>query len=334
MQVGVALAGDTWRFFKDIYEDLSQHYQLSVFEHQKLKSPVFYTRINQYLFYRNLDSFLEMNDVVFFEWASDLLAEATQRPKKARIITRLHRYEMFKWSKAINWDNVDRVILVSRAMEAKFKERFPENAHKTMVINESVDVARFQPISKPFAGDIGTLCFLTPRKRVYELILAYAELDRQHSGFRLHVGGGGNKFADYNDALVSLVSKLNLTDKVKFYGDVNEPWTWYPNIDIFVSNSYSEGLQVAPMEAMASSRYVLSHHWDGADELLPKENLFLTDSELHARILEYANLPEEEQRLRQEEMRQRACDKFDLALIKRQIRAVVEEVGQAESAAA
>lgn len=325
MKVGVVVSTDPWRYFTEIYEDWQARYPVRLFAYERFKAPIFNTRINRYLFNRELENFLKSQDVVFFEWASDLLVKATQMPKTTRIVTRIHRYEMFNWVHQVNWDHVDRVILVSRAMQEKFAERFPDHAHKTVVVTESVDTSQFQPFYRPFNGDIGTLCFMGPRKRVYELILAFAELDSQHPGFRLHIGGGGNKHEDYNDALRSLVRKLNLGDKVIFYGDVNDAACWYHNIDIFVSNSYSEGLQVAPMEAMASGRYVLSHHWDGADQLLPEEQLYLTDRELIEKILAYASKSEAEQRQVQEKMRHRACSHFDLEIIKQQIRAVLED---------
>ncbi|MHB1415261.1 MAG: hypothetical protein ACYC1C_08415, partial [Chloroflexota bacterium] len=100
---------------------------------------------------------------------------------------------------------------------------------------------------------------------------------------------------------------------------------------IFVSNSYSEGLQVAPMEAMASGRYTLSHRWDGADELLPEQNLYLTDEELQRKVLYYCEAPEAIKRHHQEQMRSIACENFDLRLVSARIRDVVEEVAQTHS---
>jgi glycosyltransferase involved in cell wall biosynthesis len=333
MRLGVALARDTWRFFDDIFQDFNNHYKVDVFQRRQVRSPFFQTRINRYVFNRDLQTFLEQHDIVFFEWASDLLVEATRLPKKTRIVTRLHRYEMFKWAPKVNWDKVDRVIVVSEAMRQKFAERFPENGHKVVVVNEGISIQNFQPVEKAYSGDIGTLCFLTPRKRVYELILAFAELDRKASGFRLHIGGDSDKFPDYNDAVYSLVRKLGLQDKVRFYGEIKEPQSWYGNIDIFVSNSYSEGLQVAPMEAMASGRYCLSHHWDGAEELLPVENLFLTNSELHSKILAYQDMDEIEKKHQQEKLRSIVCENFDIEIIKKQIKQIIVEVAEEKAPA-
>jgi len=123
------------------------------------------------------------------------------------------------------------------------------------------------------------------QEEVYELILDFYELNRLNNGFTLHIGGGVRaRFKDYYEALHRLVSKLNLNDKVLFYGHISDPQNWYHKIDILISNSYSEGLQVTPMEAIASGCYCLSHYWDGAEELLPEENLFFTSRELLKRF--------------------------------------------------
>jgi glycosyltransferase involved in cell wall biosynthesis len=335
MRVGVAIAEDTWHFFEDIYRDLASHYDVSVFERPHVKVPVFYHRLNNLLFQRQLDAFLGSHDIVFFEWGSELLAAATMRPKKCRIVTRIHRYEMFRWIPRINWDLVDRIILVSEAMRTKFVAQCPAHAHKTVVIHESVSTERFRPPSKDFAGDVGTLCFLSPRKRVYELILAFHDLRHRYGRVHLHIGGA-EKLAhlDYADALRSLVGKLDLDKHVTFYGPIGDAAVWYRHIDIFVSNSYSEGLQVAPMEAMASGRYTLAHRWDGAEELLPEDYLFLTDGELQQKIISYCEASDAERQRQQERMRAIAREKFDVELIKGQIRSVLEEVARPAAGAA
>ncbi|MCK4827119.1 glycosyltransferase, partial [bacterium] len=85
---------------------------------------------------------------------------------------------------------------------------------------------------------------------------------------------------------------------------------------------------VAPMEAMASGCFVLSHHWAGADELLPEENLFYTDTELREKILKYCNDSETRKQSLRDKMRILVSEKFDIERTKTQIRAVIEEVGQ------
>jgi glycosyltransferase involved in cell wall biosynthesis len=107
---------------------------------------------------------------------------------------------------------------------------------------------------------------------------------------------------------------------------VSDPQHWFQLIDIFISNSYWEGMQVALLEAMASGCYCLAHHWDGAEEVVPYEDLYITGAELQQKIIRYYHLPLcEKQRLRTLS-RAIACEKFDLEQTKRQIRQVLAEV--------
>ena len=327
MYIGIAIE-ETWDFLNEIYADLSEHHQTTLFERRKVDPPFFKERLNRYLFHRDLERLMQNSDVVFFEWASHLLAAATALPKTCGIVTRLHRYEMYQWVDRINWDAVDKIILVSQAKQREFAARFPEQRAKTVVITEAVDPVKFQFSPKPYAGDIGILCHLTPRKRVYDLLMTFYELIQQNDAFHLHIGGGAHpSHGEYYLALQEAVRDLNLTDKVTFYGNVSDTANWYPKVDIFISNSYSEGLQVSPMEAMACGCYCLSHHWAGADELLPEDNLYYTNRELQEKILRYAETPESEKQMQKKKMRTIVVETFNIDRTKVQIRQLIEKVG-------
>lgn len=312
MKLGVVIE-ETWDFFNELYVDFSARYETRLFARRSLRSGPFHTRINNALLHNDMRSFLAANDAVFFEWSSELLALASHLPKRCAIATRLHRYELYQWADQINWDAVDRIILVSEAKRREFTKRFPAQASKIAVVPVGVDLEKFRFQPKSFAGNIGMLCHLAPRKRVYEMLLTFSEVASHHPQLHLHIAGAaGSAFRDYEEALHFLVHQLRLQERVTFYGNVKETWNWYPKIDIFVSNSFSEGLQVAPMEAMAMGCHVLSHHWHGADELVPAENLYLTDSDLQKRLLTYVSMAEVDKQADARAMRQRACDFFDV----------------------
>lgn len=329
MKVGVAIE-ETWSFLHEIYDDLRVHHPTSLFQRRRTSLPAFNVRINRYLLQRDLGQFMGRHDVVFFEWASELLAVASHLPKTCGIVTRLHRYELYQWADKINWAAVDTVILVSQAKRREFLSRFPGLEGKIAVIPEAVSLTRFPYRPQPWRGQIGTLCHLKPRKRVYELVLAFQELAQECNDLHLHIGGGpAPGFEEYYLALLNLVDKLKLHDRVTLHGAVSQPETWYPQVDVFISNGYSEGLQVAPMEAMASGCYTLSHFWDGAEELLPREQLYYGDRELRQRILDYAGLSQGQRAERQCTMRQRVADNFDVDRTKTQIRQLIEAAGTA-----
>lgn len=327
MRVGIVIE-ETWDFFHEICAHLSQSHETSFFQRKSVTLPVFNGRVNQVLFRHSLQEFMRHNDVVFFEWASELLAAATCLPKQCGIVTRLHRYELYEWADRINWNAVDTIILVSEAKRQEFVARFPEQASKVIVIPEAVSLRRFQLQLKPFTGDLGTLCHLRPRKRVYELILVFYELLRMNRNFHLHIGGGtAASFEDYEASLHSLVERLDIASHVTFYGNVTKPEEWYRHIDILISNSYSEGLQVAPLEAMASGCYCLSHRWEGADELFEDPQLFFTSRELQERILNYCELTETERKLWRIQAHARVRENFNVDRTKVQIEQLINRVG-------
>lgn len=305
---------ETWDFFHELYRLFVSAYRTSLFEARRVPLPIFRERVANALRRRDLARFLARNDVVFFEWASALLAEASTLPRSAGVVTRLHRWEMYHWVDRIHWDAVDRIILVSEAKRAEFSERFPTQRHKLHVIPEFIDCRHFPFRRRRFSGTIGILCHLSPRKRVYELILAFSELRKHYPALRLAVGGDAHPaHADYYRALRRLTERLGLDGAVRFEGYVDHPADWYATVDIFVSHSYSEGLQVSPIEAMASGCYTLAHRWEGAEELLPDDCLYYTDRELQEKISRYCELGEREREEQAERMRAIAVARFDIA---------------------
>ncbi|MGE3889568.1 MAG: glycosyltransferase family 4 protein [Vicinamibacterales bacterium] len=325
MRLGIAIE-ETWDFFHEVYADLRAHHDTTLFERHALRLPLLGRRLAPYWSRREMQAFLKRQDAVFFEWASELLATASTLPKTSGIVARLHRYELYQWADRINWDAVDRLIVVSQAKVREFAEAFPAQTHKVVMIPEAVSVQRFRPVEKLFGGDIGILCHMRPRKRVYELVLAFHELVQQRPGFHLHIGGGrAGGFGEYDDAVRQLVQRLGLADKVTFYGHVTKPEEWYPRLDVFISNGYSEGLQVSLLEAMAAGVYCLSHNWEGADELVPAENLYFTNTELVQQLLRHADKSEVERARDRERMRAIVCDGFDVDVTKVAIRRVIEE---------
>lgn len=327
MNIGV-VNEDVWDFFHEVYADFQAHYATTLFQRRVTQLPILNARVNERRLERDLTAFLQSQQVVFFEWAGDLLAQISHMPKSCGLVVRIHRYDLYRWLDAVNWSALDQVILVSEAKRREFARRLPEHAHKVVVIPEAVSVEKFAFKPKPFAGRLGILCHLTARKRVYDLILDFYEVVQQRPDLHLVIGGDERPLhRDYYEAMQVLLDRLALRPYVTFQGHITDNQAWYENVDVFISNSYSEGLQVSPMEAMASGVYCLSHHWDGADELLPEENLYLTGRQFQERLLNYVNMPEPEKQQRLAMQRDRVLTHFNMEQIKRQIRDVVEAVG-------
>jgi hypothetical protein len=156
MRVGVAI-DDVWDFFHDIYAELVGHHETALFQRRTYSLPIFRSRVSRYLLHSDMRTFLRRNDVVFFEWASDLLALASHQPKTCGIVTRMHRYDIYKWMDQVDWNAIDRIILVSRAKQKEFVLRFPKQAEKTVVIPVAISLKKFHPCIKPFKGNLDIL---------------------------------------------------------------------------------------------------------------------------------------------------------------------------------
>jgi glycosyltransferase involved in cell wall biosynthesis len=329
-RLGVVIGDHNATFITDLVNHLGSSYTISTFAVPEPRAPFFRERLRRRALRRTLQRFLEANDVVFFEWASEQFALATHLPKIGRSVVRMHRYELFDWAPHINWGWVDRIIVVSHAKRSEFEQRFPTESHKLVVIPECVSVNRFQPdCRREFTGEIGVLCHLIPRKRVYELILAFRTLAFRGFDVRLHIGGGeveGN--GDYYSALRRLVTKCDLSQRVVFHGPVSDPVAWFKGIDIFVSNSFSEGLQVALLEAMAAGCYCLAHDWAGVEDALPSSNIYLSDEELVEKLERHILASPEVRRSEQRALRT-AAQRYDVAVVAEQVCQVIENARSA-----
>jgi glycosyltransferase involved in cell wall biosynthesis len=317
-----------WTFFRDIYADLAQVYQTDVFVEKTYNIPLLYGRFNRWSYQNQIRQIVQRNDICFFEWASELLIPASQLPKRCAMVARLHSYELYAWAPQVNWANVDRVILVSEAMRQKFCALYPDHAHKTIVIYNARPLDVFAPVRKPFQFDLGMLASLHPVKRIYEIVLMVSGLRRRGYDARLHVAGAkwhGGTLDEYHVSLNRLVEKLDLHGAVTFYDHVTDTAGWLQNIDVFISNSYWEGHQVALVEAMASGCQCYSHFWDGVEEALPPENIYVSENELAEKLIAYSQLDDESRWLLRMNMRNIACEKYDVGRQYTAIRKVMED---------
>ncbi len=327
-KLGVIYDDKTQHFLKDLLDDWKNHFETSIYTFEPVRFPIASGRINKLLHKNSLKKFLDQNEVVFFEWVGENLVLASQLPHQAKIITRLHSWELFHWAKWVNWNAVDQIVLVSKAMESRFNEIFPGNAEKVIVLPAGKSLERFQPQAHPFSGKLGMLGSILPIKRVYDMVLTLSELHKKGLDYTLHIAGkpdGEFNNQRYYASLLSIIDYLELTDKVIFEGWV-DPTAWLPGIDIYISNSYWEGQQNALLEAMASGCYCLSHCWRGAEEILPDDCIYTTEASLIDKIVQYSQMTKKEMEKSQQRMRSIVAERFDLKDSIRKYRVMIDEV--------
>jgi glycosyltransferase involved in cell wall biosynthesis len=328
MKMGLIVDGE-WLFIHELLADWQDYYDTEIFEFQERKYPISAGRINRWRFESSLEKFLKNKNVVFFEWAGPKTIIGSRMVAEKPTIVRLHSHELFAYAPKIFWDNINCIVLVSKAIEKKFLSLYPSTAGKTKVIPCGKSMSTFKMEYRTFRGNMAMLCELVPIKRVYEMILTLYLLKQKGCSLTLHLGGKPLRGVNNQRYFISLqraVEKLSLNDQVVFHGWIDDVPSWLNKMDIFISNSYWEGQQNALIEAMAAGCYCLSHFWDGAEEILPRRHIYSTDNELQDLILEYCGLNEVKRKEHINRLREIAHEKFDIDKTKIEFRKIIDEL--------
>jgi colanic acid/amylovoran biosynthesis glycosyltransferase len=153
----------------------------------------------------------------------------------------------------------------------------PELAHKISVVRTGVDPDQFRPLAdlRPVARRILTVGRLDPLKGHATLIEALLLLRQRGQDFDLSIVGSGPERAD----LERRVHDSGLDDAVAFRGSIAHDSLpeVYADADVFCLPSYSEGVPVVLMEAMAAGLPVISTRITGIPELVDAQSGFLVE---------------------------------------------------------
>lgn len=111
-------------------------------------------------------------------------------------------------------------------------------------------------------GNVGNL---RPIKGQRELLKAFQQLNAEHRKLHLVIAGADRGLGG---ELASLSRSLQIEDRVTFLGRVKNTDRFYPDLDIYIHSSLSEGMPNAVLEAMAFGRPVVATRVGGVPEVL------------------------------------------------------------------
>ena len=148
----------------------------------------------------------------------------------------------------------DHIIPVNDAINARLRELWWLPGNRLTTIRNGVDTVKFHPAKDDTRDDsttihIGSVSRLDPVKNFPCLMRAVALLnDRSDkTKYRLTIVGGGDQLS----TLEALRDQLDANDFIDFPGPTDAAETWYPQFDIYVNSSFSEGMSNTVLEAMA-----------------------------------------------------------------------------------
>jgi glycosyltransferase involved in cell wall biosynthesis len=145
-------------------------------------------------------------------------------------------------------------------------------------IPNGVDLDRFDVDEPTHDGRIVFLGRLAPKKRVSDLVKAFARIEDDYPETELVVVGEGPR----KEQLEALTADLGLTDRVEFTGRVadEEIPRYYASAQVFVLPSVWEGHPLTLLEAWAASRPVITTDVEGIAEFVDhRETGYLVESE-------------------------------------------------------
>ncbi|KIE05216.1 Glycosyltransferase [Candidatus Jidaibacter acanthamoeba] len=174
------------------------------------------------------------------------------------IISLCHNYsfkQLFK-SKAI--------ITVAEDLNEKIKQMGYKNVFTIPNMVEINDDNKFivpQFYNPPIIGAVGRFV----KKKGFDVFLkALSLLEQKKVEFKAIIGGEGEE----RENLEKMVRTLQLSDKVKFIGWVEDKESFYKSIDIFCLPSLHEPFGIVVLEAFKYSRPVISTKTEGPSNII------------------------------------------------------------------
>ncbi|CAM3307733.1 glycosyltransferase [Rhodothermus bifroesti] len=239
--------------------------------------------------FRLIQDALDWADVVWFEWADAILAQASNTLRKtAAVICRVHRYEVFtNWFENINWNFVDHLIVTSKHVYDLIKEKVDLSKFDFLdvsIIPSIINIDKFDFHVKEKGYNIAYLGYLNYRKNpslLIQCIKALVELDKK---YKLYIGGIKQN-EEIDQYLTNIIDKLDLKDNVIWCGWIENVSDWLKDKHYLILPSIHEGNPYCVLEAAACGVKPLVHYFPGSDELYPNSWLFKTVNEFVDKVI-------------------------------------------------
>ena len=184
----------------------------------------------------------------------------------------------------------DRIVCVSRAVEAKFHRLLPEYADRTEVIYNHIpaeEVCALAQADCPYSGEkfhvvtVGRVD--NASKRMDGIVRVCARLKSEGiTQFQWHIVGNGPDLPGNQQ----LARELGVEDLVCFEGETTNPFPYIKHADLFALYSAYEGYPMVIGEAQVLNTYILTTNYAAAKEqIAPEQGIIAeTDEEFYQEL--------------------------------------------------
>jgi glycosyltransferase involved in cell wall biosynthesis len=189
-------------------------------------------------------------------------------------LNRLHRITLAK---------ATRIIAVSQAVASQLRADAIVPSKKISIVLNRIDTKSFQVARRNFTRSqfldawnlpqdcllVGTVGELTPIKGQEEFLRAAALVLKQIPiAYFIVAGIDHSQRQEHNSHIKQLIKELDLANRVRLVGWLDDLAQLYCALDVFVSASHTESFGLALAEAMAAGTAVVATETAGARELI------------------------------------------------------------------
>jgi glycosyltransferase involved in cell wall biosynthesis len=165
-----------------------------------------------------------------------------------------------------------RVIAVSEAVAKSLYAQSVFDAKKILTIHNGIDLRKFAGVetqASPHKLRVGTIGHIAPIKGQEDFVRAAALVIQNRPNVEFVIAGEDKSQSRENRiALEKLIRELDLDQKVKLIGWVDDMPEFLATLDLFVSSARSEPFGLAIVEAMAAGVPVVATASEGAREII------------------------------------------------------------------
>jgi glycosyltransferase involved in cell wall biosynthesis len=226
------------------------------------------------------DATLEPNwaDVTWCEWAGPECVKLTQQPKTARIIVRVHGYEVHAGLiPQVDWTKVDDVIFVADYLKDEAIKQAPiiAEACNVYVVPGGVEVEKFTIGEGKTGYKIAMACYGNQKKN---FPLALQILAKLPEPYELHIA---TEWQDHRLQMYveHLIQELGLQSRVFFYPWQRDLNAFYADKDYYLSTSEEESFHYSLAEAISAGLRPVVHCWKSSRDFYEGAWIFRTVDE-------------------------------------------------------
>lgn len=187
-----------------------------------------------------------------------------------------------------------KLVAVSEDNANKLRKYFALDNKLCGCVNNGIDLDRFN--RKSHEGfTVIHVGRQDENKNQAALIRCFARLHNQYPDTKLLLLGDG----DQHEKLIDLAERLNITDAVKFTGNVSDTEDYYAVSDLYVQCSHREAMPLSVLEAMATGLPIISTDVGGLSDVVRDNGILVQDNDeeaLYSAILKIYEQSEEERK--------------------------------------